>query len=728
MVMAICASSQNPATTITIANRNIVLPCGTNCTSFAVQAPHIKQTNSYVITNPAYVPFAYTTPTGNEVTPIYVDDTWSPVITPGFNFCYYGNNFTQLIMGSNSAITFDITRAGTGSGYVIGAGGTIPSTSYAPNMIFGPYHDIDPGDPSPNKKIEWRVEGTAPNRRFIASYNDMPYFGTSCTTPRATHQMVLFEGTGIVEVYIKDKPNCTAWNGGRAILGMQDGTRTQAIAPMDKNATVWGTAAMDSCWRFIPNAGTSRYKSGQLLVNGNVVYTADTSTLSAGVLNLNFPNVCPTADSTAYVVRIAYTDCNNPQGEVVFTDTVRVKRNAPSATAVKVDPTCAPNGTITVTATGGQAPYQYSINGGTTYQTSNTFTGLAGGTYTVIVRDNLNCVSATQTITLNASAPVTQQVAKTDANCTTTGTITITPGGGGQPPYEYSINGGTTYQSSNVFTGLAAGTYNVITRNVGSQCTSAPQQVTITFTNTLNVGQVQGGNICRGASFTPQVSGNATSYSWSPTAGVSNPNIPNPVLSPQQTTSYTLTATLGTCTVQRTVLVTVFEGATANAGPDLAIIAGDMVQLQGSGSAGSYLWTPSTGLSATNILTPNATPGQTITYTLTVTSPQGCLVADNVTVTVVPYCIKPMEAFTPNGDGINDLWLITNGTGCLTEAKAQVFNRYGSKVYESGDYKNNWDGTYKGKPLPDGTYYYVISFRLINGKTVVLKGNLTILR
>jgi gliding motility-associated-like protein len=540
--------------------------------------------------------------------------------------------------------------------------------------------------------------------------------------------MVLYEGTGIVEVYIKDKPFCTAWNGGRTILGMQDGTRTQAIAALDKNATVWGSNAMDSCWRFIPSAGTSRYKSGQLLVNGNVVYTADTSTLSPGVLNLNFPNVCPIADSTAYVLRVAYFDCSIQGGEVVFTDTIRVKRNTPSATAVKVDPTCAPNGSITITPTGGQPGYQYSIDNGSTFQPSNTFTGLAGGTYTVVVKDNLNCTSTPQTITLNASPPVTQTVVKTDANCTTTGTITITPGGGGQPPYQYSINGGSTYQASNIFTGLAAGNYNVVTRNIATQCTSAPQQVTITFINNLTIGQVTGGNICRGASFTPQVTGNAASFSWSPATGVSNPNIANPVLTPQQTTTYTVTGTLGTCTQQRTVTITVFEGATANAGPDVAIIAGDVIQLQATGSVGSYLWTPATGLSSATVLTPNANPAVTTTYTLTVTSPQGCIASDNAVITVVPYCIKPMEAFTPNGDGINDLWLITNGTGCLTEAKAQVFNRYGSKVFESNDYKNNWNGTYKGNPLPDGTYYYVISFRLINGKTVVLKGNLTILR
>lgn len=725
--MALLVTAQNPATVFTIANRNITLPCGTGCVNITAKVPHIKQTNGYVITNPAYVPFAYTTPTGNIPTEIYIDDRWSNTINPGFSFCYYGNNFSSLIMGSNSAISFDISRANTGSGYSISSTtGAIPNTSYAPNMIFGPYHDINPNISSPNKKIEWRVEGIAPNRRFIASYNDIPYFGSSCTTPRATHQMVLYEGTGIVEVYIKDKPFCTGWNSGLTILGMQDGTRTNAIAAPGKNATVWGTNAMDSCWRFIPNGGLPRYKSAQLLVNGTVVATADTSTTAPGELNLNFNNVCPTVDSTAYVLRVAYTNCNGPD-DVIFTDTVFVKKLSPSITNLaKTDPTCTPDGTITVTGAGGTPPLSYSINGGTTYQASNVFTGLSGGTYTVIIRDGLGCISAVQTITLAPVNSLTQTITTTDANCTTSGSITITASGGGNPPYQYSINGGSTYQSSNVFTGLAAGTYTVITRNPVTQCT-ATQQVTITFTNNLTMNNIAGGTICRGASFTPQVSSNAASYSWSPSAGVSNTTIANPVLSPQNTTTYTVTGTLGSCTIQRTVTVTVFEGATANAGPDAIILTGDVYQMLSSGSAGSYLWTPSTGLSSATVLSPSASPQTTTTYTLTVTSPQGCTASDQMTLTVVPYCIKPMNAFTPNGDGINDRWLITDGN-CLIGVRAQVFNRYGSRVFESPNYDNTWDGTYKGKPLPDGTYYYVLEFVLLNGKRQVLKGDVTILR
>jgi gliding motility-associated-like protein len=86
-----------------------------------------------------------------------------------------------------------------------------------------------------------------------------------------------------------------------------------------------------------------------------------------------------------------------------------------------------------------------------------------------------------------------------------------------------------------------------------------------------------------------------------------------------------------------------------------------------------------------------------------------------------------MEAFTPNGDGINDSWLVTSGN-CLKSAKAQVFNRYGAKVFESNDYNNDWKGTFEGKPLPDGTYYFVISYQLLTGKMEYLKGNVTILR
>jgi gliding motility-associated-like protein len=660
-IFSLAGAAQNPATIFTIPNRNIVLPCGTNCTSISAQVPHIKQSTTYVITNPAYKPYPYTTTTGTEMPVFYDnatgDDHWSPVIALpfAFSFCFYGLTYNSLLMGSNSAITFDITKAGSASGYVINSGGTIPSSSYAPAMIFGPYHDIDPRDdynPSPTqRKVEWRVEGTAPARRFIASYNSVALFsGVNCGNITATHQMVLYENTGIIEVYIKDKAACPSWNGGLAILGAQDQTQTKAVAAPGKNATVWGTDNMDSAYRFIPSGGAATFKRAQLLVNNVVVATntTDTSTASPGVLNLNFPNVCPTADSTAYVIKVFYGSCSNPALDVSFTDTVFIKKNTLGATVAKADATCIVNGTITVTATGGVAPLQYSINGGTTYQSSNIFTNVLPGTYSVVTRDAGTCP---------VTVPVTIVLA---------GAISVTAG-----------------------------------------------------SDTL---------ICTGASFTRGAISTATSYSWSPTAGVSNPLISNPVFSPLVTTNYTVTATTGNCTAQDLFIVEVVPGATITAGPDAVILSGQVYLMQASGSPGSYLWTPATGLNASNILNPSANPTQTTTYTVKVTTPQGCIASDDMILTVVPYCIKPMEAFTPNGDGINDLWLVTNGTGCLDKAKAQVFNRYGAKVFESNDYKNNWKGDFEGKPLADGTYYYVITFKLITGREEHLKGSLTILR
>ena len=139
--------------------------------------------------------------------------------------------------------------------------------------------------------------------------------------------------------------------------------------------------------------------------------------------------------------------------------------------------------------------------------------------------------------------------------------------------------------------------------------------------------------------------------------------------------------------------------------------------LQGSAiNAVSIAWTPANTLTNANTFFPTAKPTITTTYTLTVRNSDNCTSTDNVLVTVIPYCVKVMNAFTPNGDGTNDRWIVTNGTGCTNLVKVRVFNRYGQEVYKNDNYQNNWDGMYGGKPIPDGTYYYTIDFRLINGR------------
>lgn len=494
------ALAQNPATTFEIPSRIIDLPCGTSCTPITATVPHIKQSTSYVVTSPAYVPFPYVTTSGIDLTTLIsstiFDDQWTSAINLPFPICYYGSTYSSLVVGTNSAISFDITRASTGSGYSITTTGAIPSTSYAPNMIFGPYHDIDIDNPGANKRIEYRIEGTAPKRRFIASFNAVPYFSGSCAAFFATHQMVLYEGTGIVEIYIKDKPSCSNWNSGLSILGMQNGGRNQAVAVSGRNATVWGSNNMNECWRFIPNGGVPTFKSASLILNGAVVASADTSTLAAGKLGLSFPNICPPTPNTKYYLEVRYKDCNNPLNDIVFTDSVTVNKLPSSllGTANVLPASCGTsNGSVTINnVSGGSTPYQFSIDGGVTWQTSNTFTGLAPGNYTIQVKD----ASGVCTLTLNATVVLSGALPATTTNVSTActgvnnGSITVTSVGG-SGPYTFSLNGATAVPGTIPFTfsNLAAGGYTILVKDLSNGCT----------TNLLNVVVSTGSGIAANA-------------------------------------------------------------------------------------------------------------------------------------------------------------------------------------------------------------------------------------
>jgi gliding motility-associated-like protein len=184
-------------------------------------------------------------------------------------------------------------------------------------------------------------------------------------------------------------------------------------------------------------------------------------------------------------------------------------------------------------------------------------------------------------------------------------------------------------------------------------------------------------------------------------------------------------------TFTKTVTIPVKASPVVNAGPDVTIVEGDATTLHGSstGTATTIAWTPSSTLTAANTFDPIAKPPVTTTYLMTITNSNGCVSADNVKVTVLPYCLKVMNAFTPNGDGMNDKWIVTNNGGlCVEQVYVTVFNRYGAIVYKNDNYTNNWDGTYNGRPVADGTYYYSVNYRLVNGFSVTLKGDVTILR
>ena len=164
----------------------------------------------------------------------------------------------------------------------------------------------------------------------------------------------------------------------------------------------------------------------------------------------------------------------------------------------------------------------------------------------------------------------------------------------------------------------------------------------------------------------------------------------------------------------------------ADAGPDIFVELGETVTIEGSG-IGDPVWTPSTGLSTTLIYTPLVTPDVTTTYFLTVTS-GNCIATDEVVV-AIKQPIKAPSGFTPNDDGNNDVWQIEH-IGQYENNEVIIFDRAGQIVFKTVGYNNStnsWDGTYKDRPVPPSTYFYVIDLR--NGdEESVFRGPVTIIR
>ncbi|MEO6729895.1 MAG: PKD domain-containing protein [Ferruginibacter sp.] len=157
--------------------------------------------------------------------------------------------------------------------------------------------------------------------------------------------------------------------------------------------------------------------------------------------------------------------------------------------------------------------------------------------------------------------------------------------------------------------------------------------------------------------------------------------------------------------------ITVYPYPVANAGPDRVVLEGGSIILQpvATGNGLKYLWSPPTYLNSITSATPTVvTPLADITYTMTVTASGNCSVSDNVLVTILKAPKIP-NTFTPNGDGINERWLIKY-LESYPECRIQVFTRAGQKVYESKGYSDAtaWDGNLNGKSLPIDTYYYIL--------------------
>lgn len=189
--------------------------------------------------------------------------------------------------------------------------------------------------------------------------------------------------------------------------------------------------------------------------------------------------------------------------------------------------------------------------------------------------------------------------------------------------------------------------------------------------------------------------------------------------------TYTYTDANG-CTNKVSYIVNVHPYPVIYAGDDQVIyLSTSTVMTATSQDNYIYVWSPDTYLSDNGALNPDVvTPLQTTTYTLTATDQYGCVNSDDVTIIVdVNTPLDAPNVFSPNGDGINDTWIIPN-LDFFPDNNVKLFNRWGKQVHEQDNYSSGtaWDGN----DLPEGTYFYVIKLN-IQGETVH-RGAVTIVR
>ena len=345
-------------------------------------------------------------------------------------------------------------------------------------------------------------------------------------------------------------------------------------------------------------------------LNANPSIGIGSWTGSAGVTFT--PTNSPTATvtvPTAGTYNFTWTETNT--ASCVTSDVVTITFSNLSETTVTTPSNCGgSDGTITITASNGIAPYQYSIDNGVTFQAGNTFSNLVANNYTVVVTDAAGCQATANYIITNIAGPTITNVAFTNPLCNGAcdGTITVTassPAGGEQ----YSIDG-ITFQASNVFNNVCAGSYTITVSDANSCTTTSTTTLTDPTAVTISANNV---TICSGQSATISATavGGAGGYVYNWNNGVFMGQ--NYSVTPIVTTIYNVFATdANGCTSPTiNVTVTVNPPLSVVASPsDTSICPGESVTIYATpffGNGGPYTYQWNNGSTdSSQIVTPTA--------------------------------------------------------------------------------------------------------------------------
>lgn len=386
------------------------------------------------------------------------------------------------------------------------------------------------------------------------------------------------------------------------------------------------------------------------------------------------------------------------------------------------------DGSISLVPNGGTLPYTFTWS---PTGSSNPLTNLCAGTYSVTLTDANGC-SAASSYTLSNPAVLALGATITNASCNTAldGAITTTVTGG-TPVYTYTWTGPAAFTSTNAaITNVLSGTYTLaLVDNAGCR-----KDTTMQIIPTLTVLAVAGpdSSFCQSSSFVLNGSNsvNGVLFNWYqvPTATPISTVITTTVSPATGTSTFVLEAINGACIHKDTVLITSNPLPIVDAGPNytITVLTSTIIGGAPTGPAGStFTWIPSSTLDNSNSSNPVASNTVNTTYTVTVTDVNGCVASDTMHVHIYLEIVIP-NGFSPNSDGKNDTWVIDNIIQ-FPDCEVEVYNRWGEQLFYSRGYGVPWDGRYKGKDLPVGTYYYIIKLNHNNFPNAYT-GPLTIFR
>ncbi len=568
--------------------------CQGSCANLnAVISQSVRATTVYSVSSVANAPLPYTG--GTNAFAFGTDDIWSQPINIGFNFCYFGTNFNQCLVGSNGQLTFSTALAGSGNNFNVTT--ALPNLVDLPgNTICGGFRDIDP---SQGGFIRTYTTGVAPCRRFVAYWLAVPHFGNGCSAiPSTTFQIVLNETTNDVQIFIDNQTACTVNSAGAAIVGIQNANGTVGNAAPGRNFPgAW--TAINEGWLFRPNGASAT----SITWNGpsGIVGTGLTAT------------VCPTVNTT-YTAAMVVTQCNGATNTVTSTVQVAVSPT-PNIVASSNTTNICPNTSVSLNATGALT---YTWNPGNLVGSSPVVTPGSTTTYTVIGTGVGSCTSSAL-VTVTVIPSPTLIISNLSPSICAGGSSTLSATGG----VSYTWQPIGVNASSVVVNPLTSTTYTLLGSNASGCTSSVTTNVAVFALPLVSISAVPN-PLCAGSTATLTASG-ATNYTWSTGA-----TIPSIVVNPTVTTTFSVIGSaVSGCTASAITTVTVIPLFPVVINPSSSTVCPNTsVNLFASAAAISYTWLP------VNVFTPTVSVSPSVTTVYTVIASNG-ICSNTATATVV---------------------------------------------------------------------------------------------